>query len=308
MRWLAAILIWVMLITSVLASTWSARVAGRASLVSSAAMTTIKENEAMKVREVARAYAVEWGTWNGNAEDYRRRLAVFIKKAGNSNVTAPEGIQRVTSASVQDIKHVGENNYRVKVLMHVQRITPYAPSEIQSLPQVLIPVTRDDLNKTKQEPLYAQSDNKTVPVWCDKLLCVEVPVRISTDGYAGIAGLPVIISPGQGQGEIIDQQRLSETPTNEFKTFVNQFFGLYYSGGALANFLDPDTVIEPLNGWELESVGEIYVDSKINPSVASVRLSISSPGIQRLEQKVYMKIHSERGNYLIKEILSSLNH
>ena len=296
-RCVAAALIWLLLMVAVFASVRSTRIVSRASKIASGAMTVAQESEVAGVREVARAFAVEWATWNGSSDNYRRRIGVFFLKS--ADVAQPEGVQEVTAAAVRDVRADGDK-YRVMVLLHTRLLVPHPASEVQSIPQVYVPVTREDLARSKQDSLFGQEKDKAVPAWRDSLLCVEVPVQV-LDGSASVAGLPVIVSPGQGQGTFSDV-RLSEAPAPEFATFVNQFFNLYYSGGALANFLAPGAKIEPVSGWKLDSIGEIYVDSTKSPTAASIRLFVSAPGVNRLSQRVYMKIQPERGSYLVKEI------
>lgn len=293
-RGLAAVLIWLLLSTAVFASVRSTRIVSRASRVAADAMTSAQERDVSGVREVARAFAVEWATWNGSPDEYRKRLGAFLKKP---DVISPEGIQEVTSASVRDVQADTEK-YRVRVILHTRLLVPRTPAEAQALPQVFIPVTREDVARSKQESSLGQEKN--IPAWLDQLLCVEVPMQV-VDGQATVIGMPVIVSPGQGAG-IINEPRLSDVPTPEFVTFVKQFLGLYFGGGALANFLAPGTKIDPVAGWKLESVGEIYVDSSKNPTTASVRLNVSYPGVNHLGQRLFLKIQPERGSYLVKEI------
>jgi len=84
-------------------------------------------------------------------------------------------------------------------------------------------------------------------------------------------------------------------------------FRSYYSGGALANFLAPGAKIEPVSGWKLDSIGEVFVDSTKNTTAASIRLFVSTPGVSRLSQRIYVKIQPERGSYLVKEISAMPN-
>jgi len=293
-RGFAAGLIWLLLVAAVFISIRSAKIVTKAGKVAASAMTSAQERDVSGVREMARAFAVEWATWNGSSDEYRRRLGTFLKK---TDIVIPEGIQEVTSASVQDVQ-ADADKYRVRVMLHTKLLVPQSPAEAQALPQVSIPVTREDVTRSKQETLLGQE--KSINAWLDQLICVEVPVQL-VDERPVVTGMPLIVSPGQGTG-IINEPRLSDVPAPEFVTFVKQFLGLYYGGGALANFLSPGTKIEPVAGWKLESVGEIYVDSSKSPTTASVRLNVSYPGVNHLGQRLFLKIQPERGSYLVKEI------
>ncbi|MFZ5631742.1 MAG: conjugal transfer protein [Bacillota bacterium] len=295
-RWLAGGLVWLLLLTAVIASVRSTNIVARASRVAAGAMTVSQEEAVAGVRELARAYAVEWATWSGGPDDYSKRLGVFLRKP---DVAVPEGIQEVTAASVRSVEGSGEM-FRVRVLLHTRRLTPMAMTEAQALPQAFVPVTREELIRLRQDGFYTAQD-KTVHAWKDYLICVEVPVRVEGDGRPEIVGLPVIVSSGTGEGEAIEP-RFNESALPEFNTFVKQFLGLYYGGGHLANFLTPDARVVSVPGWNLESVGEVRVDNSKTPTRAYIHATISAPGVGRLGQRIYMLVQPERGSYLVKDI------
>ncbi|MFZ5651167.1 MAG: conjugal transfer protein, partial [Bacillota bacterium] len=259
-------------------------------------MTGKHEQALADVREKARAFAVEWATWTGSQDDYTRRLGVFLRRP---EITVPEGIQDVTAASISSQTGDG-NKYRVRVLLHTRRLTPLSQTEAQALPQVLVPVSREDLSRLKQDGLTFSKD-KTVPAWRNFLMGVEVPVRIREDGQPEIMGLPVVISSETGEGEVAGPN-FSDSPPPEFASFIKQFLGLYYGGGSLANFLAPGARIKPVADWKLESVGEIRLDNGKLPTRAYVRATVSGPGAGRLEQRIYLLVQPERGSYLVKDI------
>ncbi len=165
-----------------------------------------------------------------------------------------------------------------------------------------MPVTREDLIRIKQDGFSTVQD-RSVPAWRDYLICVEVPVRLR-DGRPEVSGLPVIVSTGAGQGEVTEL-RFNETAPPEFVAFINQFLGLYYGGGSLANFLAPGAWVAPVSGWKLESVGEVRVNNSKIPDRAYVRAAVSAPGVGRLEQRIYVQVQPERGSYLVKDVSAS---
>jgi hypothetical protein len=165
-----------------------------------------------------------------------------------------------------------------------------------------VPVTREDLIRIKQDGFSTVQD-RSVPAWRDYLICVEVPVRLR-DGRPEVSGLPVIVSTGAGQGEVTEL-RFNETAPPEFVAFINQFLGLYYGGGSLANFLAPGAWVAPVSGWKLESVGEVRVNNSKIPDRAYVRAAVSAPGVGRLEQRIYVQVQPERGSYLVKDVSAS---
>lgn len=294
-RWLASGVLWLLILSVVFISIRSTNTVARASRAATEAMTASQEQAVAGVRELARAFAVEWATWTSSPDDYTRRLGFFLKRP---DITTPDGIQEVTAASVQSVDSDGEK-YSAQVLLHTRRLIPLTLAEAQALPPALIPVTQEDLIKIKQEALSTARDREVL-AWRNYLICVEVPVTLR-DGRAEINGPPVIVSPGVASGEIMEAH-FNETAPTEFVSFVEQFLGLYYGGGSLANFLAPNARVVAVPGWKLESVGEVRVDDSKIPSLAYIRATVAAPGVGRLEQRIYMLVQPERGSYLVKDI------
>jgi len=294
-RWLAGGFLWLLIIAVVVVSIRSTNIAAQAGRIAARAVTADQEQAAAGIREVARAFAVEWATWTGSPDDYNRRLGVFLKKP---DVVLPEGIQEVTSSAVIFVEGGGDK-YSARVLLHARRLTPLSVSEAQVLLQAFVPVTRDDLIRFGQQG-FSSNQDKTVPAWRDYLICVNVPVQLR-EGRPEITGLPVIVSSANGQGEIAEPQ-FNETAPPEFAAFVRQFLGLYFGGGTLANFLVPGARVAPVPGWKLESVGEVRVNNSKVPDRGYVRATVSAPGLGRMEQRIHMQVQPERGSYLVKDI------
>lgn len=177
-------------------------------------------------------------------------------------------------------------------MLHVRRLVPVDLGKAQTMPQVYVPVTKEDIFNEEDKP---------VPVWQDSLMNIEVPIKV-IEGKAVVAGLPTIISTKQGTGKLASSSYIERPP--EFVIFAEQFFNLYYSGGSLANFLVSGTHIAPVSGWNLESVDDIRVNSKIMPTKAFVKVTISAPGIERLTQTIYLKIQSDKGSFLVEDVSS----
>lgn len=294
-RWLASGVLWLLILTVVFISIRSTNIISRAGRVAAGAMTASQEEAVSGVRELARAFAVEWATWTSSPDDYTRRLGFFLRRP---DIATPDGVQEVTAASVQSVDGDGEK-YHVRVILHTRRLIPLVLAEAQALPPTFIPVTREDLIRIKQEGLSTARDREIL-AWRDYLICVEVPVSLR-DGRPEINGLPVIVSPGAAGGETVEPH-FNETAPPEFVGFVGQFLGLYYGGGSLANFLVPGARVTPVTGWKLESVGEVRVNNSKMPDRAYVRATVSAPGVERLEQRIYMLVQPERGSYLVKDI------
>lgn len=171
-RWLAGGLLWLLIFIVVVIAIRSANIVNKTGQIAASAMTSAQELKITDIRETARALAVEWGTWSGNAEDYQKRLGTFIKES--INIPVPCGIQEVISASLEAVEQEGDL-FRVRVMLHTRRLVPVTPPEAQSLPQVYVPVTRNDLFLVGRETLGGfDEQDVTIPVnifkafkkWC----------------------------------------------------------------------------------------------------------------------------------------------
>ncbi|SFR07083.1 conjugal transfer protein [Desulfoscipio geothermicus] len=299
-RWLAGGLLWLLIFIVVAIAIRSVNIVNKTGHIAARAMTSAQELQITKIRETARAFSVEWGTWSGNTEDYQHRLSTFLQDS--VNIPVPAGIQEVISASLESTKKEGDFS-RVRVMLHTRRLVPVTSPEAQSLPQVYVPVTRDDLALVGRDTFGGfGGQDKPVPVWQNYLMCIEVPVKI-LDGKATVTGLPVIVPPAKGTGQL-SSSGYTEPASTEFLSFIKQFLDLYYNGGPLTNFLVPGANVQPVTGWKLESVNDIRVDSQHTPTRAFVQVSVSAPGVEHLTQYIYLKIKADRGSFLVKDLSS----
>ncbi|OAT83708.1 conjugal transfer protein [Desulfotomaculum copahuensis] len=293
-RWLAASLLWLLILIVVVISVRSVNIVTRASRVAADAMTVTHQKTLNGVRDIARAFAVEWATWSGNPDDYNRRLGVFLKDT--TAVHLPDAVQEVTSSAVSTADAVDKTKYRVRVLLHVRRLVPV--SSDSNIPAALVPVTMGDLqrlhintNGTGQQKLQA---------WQDMLLCVEIPVQV-VDGNPAVIGLPVIVAPEETKGDITGNNFSLSAPP-DFKTFIDQFMSMYYSGQPLTNFIAPGVKVNPVSGWKLVSVNDVVVNSETKPTAARVQVTVSAPGAGNVSQTVYLKVRADRGSYLVESL------
>lgn len=296
-RWIATGALWLMLFLLLLISIKSARVAVKSGNIAANALTSKNEQSISEVRDLARAFTVEWATWNGNQDNYTNRLSVFISKS-YANIFQPDAVQEVTTSSVISTNQVDSNQYRVKVLLHTRRLIP---TEMSNISPFLIPVTKDDLEKLKMNNNYNGNTQSHPMAWVDGLLCVEVYVK-TVDDQPTIAGMPVIVNDDGSKGTIDGSDCTQEAPQNVV-TFVNQFLNIYYSNQPLNNFIVPNAKVTPVSGgWKLDSVTSVRVNNYKEPTKAYVEVQISAPGIGKLTQALYLKIQPGKGSYLVDDI------
>ena len=114
-RWTAAAVLWLLLAVAVFASVKSAVTVAEIRGTIPEIVTPQQEEKIAKIRELAKAFAVEWATWG---EDYTKRLNTFVK----TNLEPPEGKQTATFAVVISTEEVEDNTYKVKVHLNTKRL------------------------------------------------------------------------------------------------------------------------------------------------------------------------------------------
>ena len=296
-RWIAAGSLWLLIIIIVINSIRSVNIVNKTGSVAKNALTEKNEQILSGVRNTADAFAVEWATFNGNNNDYNNRLGFFLNR--QPTMSSPEGIQEVTSSSVLAYESKNAKDYRVKVLLHVRRLAPVDSSNT-NLPASLIPVTREDVVKLRS--MQYDIMQQTTVGWQHYMICVEVPVKIVNSNPV-INGLPVVINRNNAKGEITQPKNFGAAVPPDFVTFINQFMNMYFGGQALNNFIVSDVNVLPIHGWKLVSVDEVKADSE-NPTKACVYVTVSTPGISKMTQIIYLKVQSVRGSYLIENLES----
>lgn len=275
-RWLVSAVLWAAIIIAVVGGIRASGDAHRVvAEISSRVLTPEQEAMETQARELARAFAVEWATWTGDAAEYRDRLAGFLADIPNDPV--PHARQQVVSAAVlgggarPQTEDGGDGAKNVPVLLHVRRQIPTAPDG-------------------------GAADGGSV--WAERLLAVEVPVLMEPGQPPAVAGLPAL-APMPAPAGRDDGPRLRDTAPSELVSFLRQFLALYYEGGDLANFLAEGSGVKPLGGWKLATVGEILVDDAADPSQASVKVRVSGEGVDWLYQELDVGLTREKGKYLV---------
>lgn len=266
-RWLLSAVLWAALLLSVTAAVRAANDAARvAGEIAPQIISPAQEQANAEARELARAFTVEWATWTGDEKEYQSRVGRFLRNLPSG--AAPNGIQQVVSASVVGYGTAdggGSSAVKMKVLLHVRRLTP--------------------------------SGDKGGQAWVDILLPVDVPISVQ-NGVSRIAGLPVLapmpVSAGQSAGSHLDY---SAPP--KLASFLRQFLDLYYAGGEIANFVASDSGVTPLGGWKLAAVGEMRVDDAEDPAAALVKVRVSGNGVEWLYQELRIGLRAAEGRYLV---------
>lgn len=296
-RRIAAGVVWCLIILSLLFSVRASVFAARA--YNTLAVKAYTPDEAAlreSVAETARQFAVEWATWLGDPDEYAKRLAAFISDP--SAAPLPQGVQRAVAASAVSTRQESPDVWHVNVVLHVERLVKLPQADAYSVPPALRAV--DAFAQTSQ-PQTAQGSPQQaeVSVWRAAVMQVEIPVR-TAGGKAAVAGLPAIIPVSRGQGKAAAPQGFGDSAPDNLAAFVGQFLDLYYSGGNVQNFVADGSGVVPLGGWKLQSVGQVRVDSRDNPSKALVECEVSAPGVTAVKQRLVLDLAVSGGRFLVK--------
>jgi hypothetical protein len=214
------------------------------------------------VRSVAKLFAIEWATWNGNADDYNKRLGMFINTTTNINL--PEGYaQKVVSADIANVDVKSNNVYFVNVLIHAQRTV---------------------LNK---------QPNNIQPVTKDIYMTICVPVKVN-DGSAAVMGLPMLVNNKVAAGTSSNYTDFETSDNAELKSFLTQFLQNYYSGNDLTNFLNTGVAIKPVSGWNFEGINDI----RTKGNKVYVNITVSADNI-KINQNICVTTDKKDNKYFV---------
>ena len=269
-RWVAAGFLWLVIILTFIICIRSASVMRSVSVkMEGKTITSSDEKIISDVRETARAFAVEWATWNEDSAEYTNRMNVFFK---SSNLIPPfTGKQMVVSSSVFGEQNTGKIK-NVEVFLHVRRLC----AEIKE-------------------------NNKKTTKWQDKIMMVEVPINISLEKIA-ICGTPMIKPLKINQYDIERTSFEGNAPNSSLVAFVNQFLNLYYKGEKIDNFITSGSGLRPLGGWKVNSVDQMQVNDKNRTVYAKIKISTDDNSIVKMEQKICLDILNKENRYYVENI------
>lgn len=266
-RWIAAGLIWVLLLAAAAASVRASAAARRAAAeLIPRALAPEDEARLAAARELARAFAAEWASWSEDADEYRERLSRFLKGAG---ADPPKVRQEVLWAAALPGKRAQGDLLLVPVALRVRRWLP-------------------------------QGEGKP-PAAAERWMAVEVPVLAPRGEPPSAAGLPALAPWPLGQGSLAGREANEPAPPR-VASLLEQFLAAYYSGGDLANFLADGAAVAPVGGWRLERLEEALVDDADAPSVARARARVSDGEAAGVPQALEIELAREKDRLLVRAV------
>lgn len=265
-RWLASGLLWVLLLGSFIFSIRSVSLTSEAvEYIQGKALTPKMAEDKRVAGEIARGYAIEWGTFDGkDKEDYQNRLSVYL--GDGKPAPPPNSLQKCISASVVSTEPVAgtEGIFRSKILMHISRLTKLPENKTYNISEERkAPGPKIENPNSPWEPW--------VSVWQDSILQTEVSVKITRDGPQ-VIGLPVPIPVGKAIGVAANEYLDREEVPKDFTVFLQQAMAMYFEGNNMANFVEPGSSIKPLGGF---TTGNIAVTGFENMGEGAVKATIN---------------------------------
>lgn len=271
-RYLLTAVIWAVILTLAVSA---ARTGKAASALYEKARNSATQSDVLssqRAGEFAKAFAFEWATFNGDPDEYARRLRAFNPAL---RFNAPSGCpQRAVAACLRSLEKRADGSYEAEVSLNVQR--------------------------------PAGAADKTGG-WADGRLDVRVCVR-EKDGSFYVPNTPVLV-PRPGIPEIETRIDYGTSPSQTVTVALTNFLRAYYSGKSaadLTNLVVPESKILPVGGWELKSVDSVIVDAADAPARASVWATVTQGGFA-VQQHLYLDFKSERGQVLVAKVSPAPN-
>lgn len=280
-RWLTAVLLWIIVLACFAISARTLGLTeGVVAQIRGTAMTPEQVVQQQAVCETARAFISEYLTFDGDQEDYTRRLGPY------GTFTIPSGEQVVSYAGVQSLDNRGQP-WRLTVDVHVTRyITVVADTEAMSPKRI---VRRLEI---AGKPMVVYTDN----------LRESYQISLNVDkGGIKVVGTPVLVSriaaSGSGLSDLVDNNECSP----EFKVFVQQVIPMYYRGEDLANYLDARIKIPPAGGYITDNIKIVGFEMNNDTARAVVSVDLCDRDI-RINQQIVMEARQVNNRWLLTRI------
>lgn len=296
-RWLGAAFFWVLVGACFLASVRAANLSGQAAAyIRERALTPTQASEDDLARELARSVAAEWATFDSDdPEGYAARMALLgVGKA----VPPARGSQRCLSAAVLSVERPAPGQYRVEVLLRLNRLV--SAEGAARPPEAAKLLSEGDVARIAGVAKPAGGPS-SVRYWAGSLACASVSVAVRK-GELAVLGSPVWVPLPRISGAPASEMASGEELPEGFETFARQALEFYYAGRDMSNFTAPGARTAPLGGWRVESAAVELFARREDAAVAVVKVEVSTPGVERLQQEVVLEAVEKEGRWFLKRV------
>lgn len=283
--------VWLLIILLVATSVHANKAATYLYEKAAGGVTLIDIQDYQQAGEIAKNFASQWATFNGDTSDYDRRLKVFNQSL---NIPAPEGgVSRVLSASIVSEERDQTGRYLVTIYLQIQRFgdlnNPDAVPEAYKNP---LPQNQTGYMTVQPKQKGWESDQMTVQV-----------AEAQKDGKFYVLNAPVLVSSASAPAAEVKQDYSSQ-PSGTVVSALTGFLKVYFSSANpedLVNFITPECGITPVGGWELKSLDSAFVDVATLPTKAMVIVSVAK-GDLTIEQKLYLTLKPQNGQVFVSKL------
>lgn len=277
--------------------TWRAQSAAVILARKAADSATMEDIRAVnQLAETARQYIVEWGTWNGDAAEYERRLKAFNPELP---IYTPAGaVTRVTSAQTVDVRKE-EQHYIATVVAHQQR---YVPLDNDS--RLLVPEPYQRSGKPASWTGLEPTPGETSSGWVDAVFTVHVALAPAVGEKAAVVLSPPVVAADWQAPAVKLSGECDARPSPDTVTVLTNFLRAYYGSrnpADLSNYLAPEGGITPVGGWELRSLDAARVDTSNSPTRADVRITVAQGGVEMV-QRLRLELEVRDGRLLVRAV------
>lgn len=241
--------------------------------------------------EIAKNFASQWATFNGDTSDYARSLKVFNPSL---NIPAPVGsVSRVLSASVVSEERDKTGRYLITVFLQTQRFgdltNPDAVPEAYKKPAPQI----------QTGYMAVQPKQKG---WEGGQMTVQV-AGAQKDGKFYVLNAPVLVSAAAAPAVEVKRDYSSQ-PSAPVVSALTGFLKVYFSSANptdLVNFVTPESGITPVGGWDLKSLDSAFVDVADSPTKAMVNVTVAK-GDSTIQQHLYLTLKPQNGQVFVSKL------
>lgn len=279
-RYLASFFLWTALIMSLAVSIRTLGLTeGVVAEIKAGAITPRQAEHERAVSEAAQAFVAEWLSFDGDNDDYVRRMAPY------GTFAAPSGEQSVDYIGIESMKQVGES-WRVVVNV--------------SLTRYITVDTAQSNPPAKSIVRQYSADNRQMVVYRNKLReSYEISIREAGPDLE-VIGIPVLLAGNPPKGCKVEKFIGDDDYSGDFDVFVQQVLPMYYRGEDLANYLADGVVIKAVGGYETGNIKIEKYESSGETARALVNVDISDRGTAFKQQLVIEARQVDRRWLLIR--------
>lgn len=280
-RSLAALTLWSLVLMSLLVSIRTLGLtSGVVAELSVGAITPVQAEKQRQVCEIARAFAFEWLSFDGDDDDYAFRMAPY------GSFPVPGGEQEVDYVGIASLNCL-EDRWRVEVNASLTR---YIIADALEAGIPLQRVVRQFVDNGSQKLVYAERIHESY----------EISIREKA-GKLEVIGTPVLLERNYPQGTSLAEMVDDDGASTDLVVFIEQVLPMYYQGENLANYLADGVGIEPASGYQTGKVRVVSCERTNDGVRAAVNVELNDRGTS-ISQQLVLEACQEDNRWLLTRL------